>query len=137
MVDEYFFHVTKEENFNSIMNQGLKSGEEGIFVFTYEDRDLADVIARHQVGLDEYMLLAIHEEGVQGEVIDDNVAELMSPFQKIIVQTFIHADYIESFGVFKVQKKWLYPESGEAFTRDMEQLITRLINEMLPPNKKL
>lgn len=99
----YFCHLTRINNIPSILANGLQANEHGE-IFVYDDATLqiptkaggkefyvGDAIALEQVFItdDEYAVFFIDKKDIIGDVIDDNVAELTSPWQHIIKQDSI------------------------------------------------
>jgi len=111
-----YYHITDIKNLPTILKEGLEANEDGdIFVFENKSivcnsvvNTVADCIAHNQIFLDEYVMLEIHLEGINSEVINDNVGELSSSLQWIIKQPLIKAKYVEFFGVFKTKYKPFY-----------------------------
>jgi RNA-binding protein YlmH len=59
-----YYHITHEKNLNAILEDGLKCNESGE-IFVFEDKSIiysnvvntvADIIARNQTGLNEYIM---------------------------------------------------------------------------------
>jgi len=101
----YYYHITDVKTAFTILKKGLKANEEGdIFLFenvsfTWGSQGIrntvADSIAENQIFLKEYAILRVNSKGITGEVINDNVGELSSPFQWIVKQPLIEAKYLK------------------------------------------
>jgi len=110
---DFYYHITKPENLESILETGLKANSEGqIFLFDNVSISLngttnsvADCIAKNQIFLDEYAMLEISSEGILTELLPDNVGELSEKFQYIAMQNFIDERFINVFGIHKTQYK--------------------------------
>lgn len=117
---KYYYHVTKKENLQSILNEGLKANEDGdIFLFINStvynpygciiDRDkkeaklgvtkqtVADLICFYQIcEFDKCVMLKIDSRGIDSELVEDVVAEKPS---------YLHKQWIAKQAV--IQPKWL------------------------------
>ncbi len=91
------FHVTDPTKVKSILRRGLRANEEG-FIFVFSDERLANSIAIGQLFLPTYGLLSIDGEGIYGDVMPDEVAELAAPWQWIIEQPVITPKFIRFLG---------------------------------------
>lgn len=116
-VERKYYHITDPKNIQSIRENGLKANEEGnIFLFenksigypTKEGKTaivyLADHIAQNQIFLKKYAMFEISSKGIEGELVNDNVAEIGSNLQWIAKQPIILPEYIRPFGIFTVKK---------------------------------
>lgn len=85
------YHITKEENLESIKKNGIKANEYNE-VFLLDDVDVkhplhsqsffvSKFVALNQLGLNEFVIFEVDVEGLELE--PDNVAELTSEFQYI------------------------------------------------------
>ena len=119
---EKLYHITSIDRLGSIFKDGLvanyggeiNSGlsEDGyIYLFenkSYVDpitgdiRSVADDIAMNQLFLDEYIMLEIDADGIEGELEHDNVGELSSFAQWKVKQDKISSEYIDIFGKYEV-----------------------------------
>ena len=117
---KYYYHLTAKENLQSILNDGLKANEDGdIFVFVngtiYNpngcliDKDkkeakigltkqtVADQICMNQIFMfGKCVMLKIDSRGIDGELVEDVVAEIPS---------YLHKQWIAKQAV--IQPKWL------------------------------
>lgn len=85
------YHITKEENLRSILQNGIKANEYNE-VFFLDDVDVkhplhsqsffvSKFVALNQLGLNEFVIFEVDVEGLELE--RDNVAEFTSEFQYI------------------------------------------------------
>ncbi len=88
-----YFHLTRSENCDKIIKEGIKADKEGnIFVFT--DMIVANEIAKHQVFTEQYVVFEIDRKGITGKIKKDNVAELTRSYHRIIKQDHIKPEYV-------------------------------------------
>lgn len=123
---KYYYHVTKIDNLQSILNEGLKANEDGeIYLFVngtiYNqygaiiDKDkkeakvgvtmqtVADCICMNQIfEYDKCVMLKVDSRGIDGELVEDVVAELPSNLHKqwIVKQAVIKPKWL-SYKYFK------------------------------------
>lgn len=116
-MEKKYYHITHPKNIKSVLKDGLRANEEGK-IFLFENKSIsypskgggtavvyvADHIAQNQIFLEKYAMFEISSEGIDGDLINDNVAEMGSSFQWIVKQPIISPEYIEPFGLFRVQK---------------------------------
>lgn len=122
---KYFYHITAPENIESILLYGLRANEEGD-IFLFENKSIgsvgvglngegklcfgtirtliADRIALNQIGLTKYAMFEVSSDGIEGDLINDNVAELSSPFQWIAKQETIAPEFLDLFGVYEAER---------------------------------
>lgn len=123
-----YYHITAPKNIDSILENGLRANADGdIFlfenksiirpysIFIDENREwkmdeskksialVADIIAMGQVFLDEYAMFEVAREGIDSDMIPDNVAEESKNFQWIAKQPVISPQFINLFGVYEVE----------------------------------
>ena len=117
---KYYYHLTSTKNLQSILNEGLRANEDGdIYLFIngtiYNqygciiDKDkkevkigltrqtVADQICMNQIfKFDKCVMLKIDSRGIDGELVEDVVAEIPS---------YLHKQWIAKQAV--IQPKWL------------------------------
>lgn len=117
---KYYYHLTSTKNLQSILNEGLRANEDGdIYLFIngtiYNqygcliDKDkkeakigltkqtVADHICMNQIfKFDKCVMLKIDSRGIDGELVEDVVAEAPS---------YLHKQWIAKQSV--IQSKWL------------------------------
>lgn len=117
--DKYYCHITRKENVESILKNGLRANEDGE-IFVYDDVMLqhfgekepyyiGDSIAINQLGIydEKYAVFFIDKKDIKGEVKSDNVAEFTAPWQHIIKQM-----KIEPFFFSYTINEMLHPIAG-------------------------
>ncbi len=102
-----YYHMSKEENIESILMNGLKGFKNTIFLVTHPFA--CNIIAR-QFRLDNFGLLEIDDAGILTEIrVNDNVD---SPFlqreQRKILQDIIKPEYIQLLGLVKTDWEHKY-----------------------------
>ena len=113
-----YYHITQKENALSINFLGLKSNENGeIFLFsdwtltTRRNKKtvlICDLIAKNQLFFDEFIIYEINPKGINGKIENDNVAELTSKNQWIIMQDTIPRSYLKLTGERSIDTKSLH-----------------------------
>ncbi len=93
----FFYHLTRPENVESILENGLRCNQEG-HIFTFTDWIMAEEIARNQILASEYAIFWIKASGISGELHEDNVTELLSPLSCIIKQERIEPEHLRYWG---------------------------------------
>jgi len=117
MSDKCYYHITRLENIESILHDGLKANSDGeIFLFENESliypdctesgaiwkqSYIADLIASNQLFLTKYAMFEILPGGIEVDLINDNVAELSAKAQWIAKQPLIKPEYIRLFLINK------------------------------------
>lgn len=105
-----YYHITEDDRktLKSILRKGLKCNIEGeIFLFENVSisfngvkNNVADMIAANQLGLSRFTMIEIDSEGLNTELIKDNVAELSSDYQWILKQPLILPEFIKYVGTY-------------------------------------
>ena len=113
-----YYHITKKENAFSIAFLGLKANENGeIFLFndwTFTTRKnkktvlICDLIAKNQLFFDEFIIYEINPKGIKGKIENDNVAELTSKNQWVVMQDIIPKRYLKLIGERSIDIKSLH-----------------------------
>ncbi len=115
-----YYHITlnNKEVINSILQNGLYCDEEGnIFVFenksiksniTGRTNYVSDLIANGQLGYKNFVMFEIDSEGITGQLLPDNVAEISARHQWIAKQPIIEPKYINYFGKYKTVIKAMF-----------------------------
>src|SRR4030042_5475491 len=101
-----YFHITSSDNIPQLLIEGIKGIEGEIFLVTFpvlfEVSDTFQIfssIAKNQIGLiDEFSLITVKSEGIEGEIIYDSVAELTAKYQIIVKQEIIKPEYVSLSG---------------------------------------
>ncbi len=123
-----YYHISKpdKKTIISILSNGLKANEDGE-IFLFENKSIsfygtknyvADQIAQNQVFLKKYSMFEIDSEGLNIEVINDNVGEFSSQCQWIARQPVIEAKHINFFGVFKTNFRQMNIEDIQKFIQE-------------------
>jgi len=94
-----YFHISPLKNKKSILKNGLKSNDGTIFLFT--DIMQENNIAVNQLFISEYSVFEILTEGISGELEEDNVTDIGSEYQVILMQDLIEAKYIKHISDIK------------------------------------
>lgn len=124
-MEKYYYHVTSKENARKILKEGLKANEHGD-IFLFENKSytwhgtaknkkgklvvgivayyVADSIVQNQVGLDKNVMLEISAEGITGELVQDEVAEISAKCQWIAKQNLIEAKYISPYSIVRPRR---------------------------------
>lgn len=116
-MEKYYYHITDPKNVKNIIKEGLIANEDGD-IFLFENKSIgtpigegkmkiicvADHIARNQVFLEKYAMFEISADGIEGDLIKDNVCEITAELQWIVKQQRIAPEYIKPFGLFKAAK---------------------------------
>lgn len=92
-MSSFYYKIVPIHDTKSIVQNGLNSDEGEIFVSDYIGQ--LPLIAQGQIGLLEYSIIKIDSQGITGEILPDNVAEIGSGHQFIVKQKNIPAAYIE------------------------------------------
>lgn len=100
-----YFHITQPERVETIKKEGIQSNDEGDIYLIIEKgktnligwNSIFDLVAAHQLGMDEYILITIDGSGVTGDLILDNVGEYTSPYQRVLKQPRIDPEYLLEF----------------------------------------
>lgn len=106
-----YYHITpySKKTHLSILANGLNCDNEG-HIFLFENvslkigsvkNDVCDMIAANQLGIKKYLMYEIAPEGIETELIPDNVGELSAKHQWIAKQPTIKPEHINLFGIFK------------------------------------
>ena len=101
-----YFHITSSDNIPQILLEGIKGIEGEIFLVTFpilfevsDSFQIFSSIAKNQIGLiDEFALITVKSEGIEGEIIYDSVAELTAKYQIIVKQEIIKPEYVSLSG---------------------------------------
>lgn len=122
-MEKFYYHISDPRNTKSILDRGLEANKDGD-IFLFENKSIlypvaeikngvptqrikpvpiADLIAKTQIFLDKYAMFEIESEGIEGPLINDNVAELGHGLQWIAKQSRISPEYIKPFGLFKTE----------------------------------
>ncbi|MDQ1165892.1 hypothetical protein [Flavobacterium sp. SORGH_AS_0622] len=125
-----YYHISAIKNKESILANGLISDESEIFLCTSFDQ--LKMIAFNQLFLNEYSIFEVSTEGLTGEIIQDNVAEVGSGFQYIVKQNKIESKYLK----FVNDAKFHYFDLAEdtnrvkarVFGMDEDQYIEMLVS---------
>jgi hypothetical protein len=89
-----YFHLSPTKNKQSILNNGLKSNGDGeIYFFTSITQE--NNIVTNQLMLSEYSLFEISSKGFIGDIIEDDVADVGSDAQIILIQDLVSPQYIK------------------------------------------
>ena len=90
--EKIFWHISKKENLESILKNGIKANEDNE-VFLLDEKEVtikckfdkpflvSKFVALNQLFLDEFVIFAVDVEGLA--LKPDDVAELTAPFQYI------------------------------------------------------
>ena len=105
-----YFHISPIENRDKILNEGLKSSYNEIFISNNELQLI--LIASNQIFTNEYSVFKILPEGINGKILPDNVAEIGSGHQYIIKQGKISPKHIE-FVRDEIWNIWDLEEASE------------------------
>ena len=107
------YHITNMENLESILEEGIKCNADGE-IFVFENKSIhcngitnfiADMIARNQIFLKEYIMIEIDENAFESELIPDDVAELCHKQQWYVKQEIIAPEFLNHYGTYKTKYK--------------------------------
>ncbi|MDD2819840.1 MAG: hypothetical protein PHW29_01120 [Flavobacterium sp.] len=87
-----YYHISPVKNLDSILSEGIKSEDKEIFVC--DNETYLPIIASSQLFTNEYSIFKISNNGITGKIIQDEVAELCSKNQYIILQNVIKPEHI-------------------------------------------
>jgi hypothetical protein len=91
----HFYHVTPIKNVKSILSNGLKSSGNSIFFIDTDELFIIKNIAFSQIFCREIAVLKISPEGINEDILHDNVAEFASANQFYTKQNLIKPEFIE------------------------------------------
>ncbi|WP_405226333.1 hypothetical protein [Dokdonia sp. Asnod1-B02] len=107
-----YFHISRIENKDSIIKNGLNATDGKIFLFDniLQSRN----IAFNQLFIDEYSFFRVSSKGFKSKVKEDNVAELGTEHQFYLEQENIAPEYIEfssdqKFNIYDYLEEVDYP----------------------------
>ncbi len=86
-MDVKYYHISRIENKDSIIRNGIRANEGHIFMCTSLKQ--LPMIAVNQIGTNEYSIFQIGRRGITSEILSDNVAESGSETQFYIQQDII------------------------------------------------
>jgi hypothetical protein len=98
------YHMSSTDNRDKIMSNGIICGEDNHIylidtlhihfpIFNFNGY-IPDIVALNQLYIDKYDLYEISTEGVEEELLPDNVMESTSEFQKRVMQKNISKKFI-------------------------------------------
>ncbi len=105
-----YYHISSIKNKESILTNGIKSKSNEIFICN--DIEQLSSIAIDQLGINEYSIFEIKEEGITGEFIVDKVADFGSDKQFLVSQDKIEPAFI-SFLKDEIYHYWDLAEITE------------------------
>lgn len=87
-----YYHISKIENKESILSNGLKSNSGYIFLLDSEEQ--IPNVAMFQIGQYEFSVFSVDSDGITARIMCDNVAEIGAGSQYRIKQKTIEPKYV-------------------------------------------
>jgi len=123
-----YYHISRIENKESIINDGLNANEGHIFMCT--NLQQLSFIAANQIFINEYSIFEIDINGIISEILPDNVAESGSETQFYIQQDNIAPEYISHVDD-EIWDFWELKEHISILSSRMMSLTNKSSNDLL------